>query len=290
MTNYASILTIRAPEGRIDTSQLFDANHQHNTNSPVDQFLENTLLLNKHWTNLGSDEEIPSELGRLLLIGYASAVEGYMRSLISGLVCVDPFTKEKCSAYQVPFAAALHHTSELLPEALLEETSFSTENVISNTLTKFVDVTIVNNSTKLLLEDFNLLMQLRHCCTHRFGKLGIKNATILGLSLHSPLLEKPVKLDKAAMSKIADLIFTLVKSINNEVFELVMKRSATKKLGSNSFPGIGWSWNIARDRTTFNRYYKVFRSEKDATPSPPAEQVYRGFRDEFRLVGKSKKS
>jgi len=253
--------------------------------SPVDQFLEDTLLLNRHWTRLAAGEDLPPELGRLLLIGYASAVEGYMRALIRKLIHVDPFSREICSKQQVSYAAAIHHKPELLPDALLEEASFSSEDVIPKSLTKYVGFGNLSGATKTLLEDFETLMQLRHCCTHRFGKLGVKNATALGLHSHGALLEKPVKLDKAAMATIADLAFSLVKSINNDVFGFVIKRSATAKLQARSSIGIGWTWHIGRDRAKFKAYYDIFRSERDATPSPSADDVYKLFRQEHRNVG-----
>lgn len=284
MTSYASIVTVRAPRQRIDTTNWFDSTYRDSGMSPVDQFLEDTLQLNRHWTRLDVNEELPPDLGRLLLIGYASAVEGYMRALIRKLIHVDPFSREICSKQQVSYAAAIHHTPELLPDALLEESSFSSEDVIPKSLNKYVGFQNFSGATKTLLEDFETLMQLRHCCTHRFGKLGVKNATALGLHSHSTLLEKPVKLDKAAMATIADLAFSLVKSINNDVFGFVMKRSATAKLHARNEIGIGWTWNIARDRNRFRGYYNIFCSLRDATPSPSADHVYQLFRQEHRNV------
>ncbi|MGS0758993.1 hypothetical protein ACVBEH_32050, partial [Roseateles sp. GG27B] len=76
--------------------------------------------LNKQWSSLGSVQEVVPELGRLILVGYASAVEGYMRSLIRKLVYSDPYTRLLCAPMQLSYAAALHHRSAMLPDALLE--------------------------------------------------------------------------------------------------------------------------------------------------------------------------
>jgi hypothetical protein len=285
MSNYTSIVSVRAPRSRIDTSTLFDSTYSEANDSPVDQFLKNSLLLNMHWTALPEDRDLAPELSRLLLIGYASAVEGYMRSLIRRLVHIDPFTRNICSTFQVSFAAAVHHSPDLLPDALLEETSFSTQEVIPKTLQKFIGFSSKSASTKLLLEDFDALMQLRHCCTHRFGKLGAKNAIALGLQSHSALLEKPVKIDKIAMGSIADIAFSLVKSINNDVWAFVIERTATGRLPSRVEPGIGWTWHKSRDRARFDSYYQIFRSLQDATPSPSAGSIYNLFRDTHKRVG-----
>jgi hypothetical protein len=285
MASYATIVTVPARRQRIDTSCLFDATYQDAGMSPVDQFVEDTVLLNRHWTGLPNGQEVAPELSRLLLIGYASAVEGYMRALIRKLVHVDPYTSEQCAKHQVSFAAAIHHSRDMLPDALLEEASFSSEGAIAGALSKYIGFGNLTGATRALLDDFEMLMHLRHCCTHRFGKLGVKNATALGLHSHGALLEKPIKLDKTAMETIADLTFTLVKSINNDVFGFVMKRTATTRLPSRDSVGIGWAWHLARDRARFMAYYDIFCSHLDATPSPAADDVYRLFRDEHRRVG-----
>jgi hypothetical protein len=285
MSNFGIIVNVRPPIRAIDTTTLFDENHEDTSISPVDQFLDNCTPLNRHWSSLREDQEVEPELGRLLLVGYASAVEGYMRSLIRKLVHNDPYTQLKCSAMQLSFAAALHHQRPMLPDALLEEISFSTQKVIAPTLTKYVGIPSLSNGTKKLLDEFDLILQLRHCCTHRFGKLGVKNATELGLNSHRNFLEKPVNVNKIALDSIADLTFSMVKSINNDVFTFVLTRSATEKLAGNTKPGIGWTWNKARDRKDFKIYYDIFCSKRDATPSPAAESIYELFRNQYRKVG-----
>lgn len=285
MINYVSIVTVRAPKVPIDTAALFDSGYTEKNVSPIYEFLENCVLLNGHWTKLGPAQELSPEMSRLLLIGYVSAVEGYMRSLIRKLIICDPFTRDICAPLQLSFAAVLHHAPEALPDALLEETSFSTQKVIASALLKFVGLKQPSVGTRKLLDEFDLILQVRHCCTHRFGKLGAKNATALGLHAHGDLLEKPVVITKSAMASVADLAFTLAKSINNDVFGFVMERSATGKLPFQIVPGIGWTWHKSRDRARFKNYYAIFSSTCDATPSLCADDVYELFRNAHRNVG-----
>lgn len=289
MDNYSSIVAVRATRTPLDTTKFFDETHVETNESPVDQFLENSLLLNRHWTTLAPDVDVQPELSRLFLLGYVSAVEGYMRSLIRRLVHTDIFTRNQCESLQLSYGAVLHHNSAGLPDALLEETVFSTQKAIPSAILKFVGMEKLSTGTTSLLVEYDRICQLRHCCTHRFGKLGVKNATALGLSTHSRFLEKPILLKKGAMGDIADLTFTLVKSINNDVFGFVMRRSATTKLPSQDTPGIGWTWNKARDKVRFEAYYAIFRSAKDATPSLPAVDIYELFRNAHCDVGKTKK-
>lgn len=285
MSNFSTIVTVRATRRAIDTSSLFDASYVDSKASPVDQFLENCLALNRQWSSLAPTEDVVPELGRLILVGYVSAVEGYMRSLIRKLIHLDPYTRDICASFQLSFAAALHHERDMLPDALLEETSFSTQKVIGSSLIKFVGVKQLSAGTTKLLDEFDQILHLRHCCTHRFGKLGAKNATALGLGVHGSLLEKPVRLSKTALEDIADLTFSMVKSINNDVFKSVLDRAATTKLPGASALGIGWTWNKSRDRKAFKTYYDVFCSTKDASPSPSAEELYDLFRAQYKKVG-----
>jgi len=288
--DFAAILAVRDSKIQLDTLQLFDVTHDDSDISPIDQFIENSLRLNKLWAVGDSSQEIEPEIGILLLLGYISAVESYMRALIRRLIACDQFSQQNCESFQVSFGAALHHKPNVLPEALLEETVFSGKDEIAKALNKFVGFQI--NSHKALtalLAQYEIVCQLRHCCVHRFGKLGAKNAITFGLESHKEFLEKPVLLKKQSISSIADLLITLVKSINIEVFRHVMIRSAAGTLEGQDKPGIGWSWKKNKDKKIFCRYYSVFASQKDALKSPTADDLYERFRRVYQNVGKKKK-
>lgn len=285
--DFAAILAVRDFNTKLDTLVLFDVMHDDSDVSPIDQFIENSLRLNKLWAIGDLSQEIAPEIGILLLLGYVSAVESYMRVLIRRLISIDQFSQQSCVSFQVSFGAALHHKLDVLPEALLEETVFSGKDEIIKALRKFIGLDIKNNKAlTALLDQYEIVCQLRHCCIHRFGKLGAKNAITFGLQSHKEFLEKPVLLRRQAISSIADLLITLVKSINIEAFRHVMIRSATSTLDGQDKLGIGWTWNKRKDKTIFGYYYSVFASQKDAQKSPPAGQLYERFRNVYRNVGK----
>lgn len=286
--DYAAIVAVRNPRGTIDTTTLFDVTSPAVEQSPYDQFLHNSVQLNRHWTGLGQNEEISSELGILLLLGYVSAVEGYMRALVRRLINCDPFSQNECESLQVAYGAVLHHNSDALSDALLEETVFSSGPSIGAALGKFVGFKSLSANTKGLIDQYDAICQLRHCCVHRFGKLGAKNATALGLARHSEFLEKRVLIRKADMVDIADLLFAMVKSINNEVFGFVLKRSATAKLPDANVVGIGWTWKVREDSIRFAKYYSIFVSKNDATPSPSQRVIYEKFRAAHQNVGRQR--
>lgn len=285
--DFAAILAVREFKSKLDTLVLFDVKHDDSDISPIDQFIENSLRLNKLWAIGDPSQEIEPEIGILLLLGYISAVESYMRALIRRLIACDQFSQQTCESFQVSFGAALHHKPNVLPEALLEETVFSGKDEITKALNKFIGFQINSNKAlTALLVQYEIVCQLRHCCVHRFGKLGAKNAIAFGLESHKEFLEKPVLLKKQSIASIADLLITLVKSINIEVFRHVMIRSATIKLEGQDKPGIGWTWNKRKDKKAFGRYYSVFASQKDAQKSPTIDDLYERFRKVYRNVGK----
>lgn len=285
LEDYAAIVSVRNPQKIIDTTTFFDINSNESEQSPYDQFLHNSIQLNKNWALLRADQEIDPEMGILLLLGYVSAIEGYMRALIRRLVNCDPFSQKACESFQVTYGAVMHHHRNSLSDALLEETVFSTGPSIGNALQKFIGSNPLSGNTKSLINQYDAICQLRHCCVHRFGKLGAKNAIALGLLEHSPFLEKRVVIRKAEMADIADLIFGLVKSINNEVFGYVLKRSATSKLTEGASIGLGWTWSVRKDTSRFAKYYSIFASRNDAPPSPPQREIYERFRSAHRNVG-----
>ena len=277
MDNYGAIVTVTQRQSPVDTTQLFDQAYVERDLSPLDQFFSNCVQLNRLWLN-GS---VPPELGRLLLLGYVSAVESYMRSLISRLVHIDPYCANKCHSHVVSYGAAIHHKVQSLADALLEETVFSTAGNIENALKKFAGIEKIQAGTKKLIGDFNQLCHLRHCCTHRFGKLGVKNAIELGFSKYKPFIEKPVTIDSVAIQEVADVVFNLVKAINNDVFSEVMSRTVLHK-NEDGTMGVGWFWHKTRDRARFKNYYDIFSSIEDSLPSPSSDEVYEAFRKHFR--------
>ncbi|WP_115562354.1 hypothetical protein [Xanthomonas arboricola] len=258
--------------------------HDDSGVSPFDQFYENTLRLNKLWAAQGADFVMPPELGILLLLGYVSAVESFMRALLRRVVSIDKYSQVNCEKQQLSFGAAMHHNQKMLPEALLEETVFSGKDNIVKAVKKFIDVAVDSKDVLALLDQYDSVCELRHCCVHRFGKLGTKNAISLGLQGHRQVIEKPLNLSAGDIASIADLLITLVRSLNNFVFGSVLSRTATGVLKGGSTRGLGWTWVKSRDRALYRRYYTIFASIQPGAESMAADEMYDRFRDVFKGV------
>jgi hypothetical protein len=278
--DYSAITTIGNPGSPCSaTVGLFNCAYVEASVSAIATFIENCREINKLWAG---DDAISPEFGRLLLLGYVSAVESFFRTVLRSIINTDAKAQSDAHSYVVPFGAVLYHNKNIVAEALLEGYSFASEKDVRGAFTKFLDVPNVSDGIKTMLADYEKVCQLRHCCVHRFGKLGTQNGIVLGLERHSGALEKPLSLDKQMLGDIASWLMSFAKATNNYMFKTLLERSVIEK---NPYK-ITWAWSYTKDRAKFERLYKLFHTSKDANPSPSAEELY----DRFKSVKQPQKA
>jgi hypothetical protein len=219
---------------------------------------------------------LPAEVSAMVVLGYMSAIESYFRALVRGLIHIDHHVQKLAEPMTVSFAAALHHTRALLPEALIEDMSFAGAKSVQLMLKEIIGIK-GNLPVELdaVLAEFKKICEIRHCCVHRFGRLGAKNAQVLGMAEHSANLENAFAPTFDDLLTIADILRTFVKTINNFVFQSVVERLSddqSRKLGI-ACPWV-WSWNYERDRERFAGYYVLFASKIDSPPSAGEDVIY----------------
>lgn len=274
---YFELCNIPAITSNFKTEDKFFEEYEDSALSPIDLFIMNTRELNK----LMGENYNPA-LGNLILLGYASAAESYFRTLIRKLIIVDEYIQTIIAEKTVSYAAAYHHTKELLPEALMENYSFTSPKNINDTLKDLLGIKgnkpeYIENISK----EFFKICELRHCCVHRFGKLGSKNATRLGLDNHYHYLEKPIKLEKEDVNDLANIVTSFVKTLNNYIYQTIMDRTASnknKEKQGEKYYKKEWSWNYNKDRKRFEKYYYIFCTTKDTIKSVPVKESYELFR------------
>jgi hypothetical protein len=270
--DYSAITTIGAPGMPCaSTVELFNCDYVEDSASAIDAFIENCKEINKLWT---ASTAISPEFSRLLLLGYVSAVESFFRKVLRSIINTDAKAQADAHSYVVPFGAVLYHDRKTVAEALLEGYSFAGEKDVKAAFTKFLDVANLTDGIKTMLIEYEKVCQLRHCCVHRFGKLGTQNGIVLGLEQHSLALEKPLSLDKQKLEDIASWLMSFAKAMNNYMFRTLLERSVNDK---NPYR-LAWSWSYAKDRPKFERLYKLFQTTKDANPSPSAGELYERFK------------
>jgi hypothetical protein len=164
-------------------SIFINASYNDKFFSPIDQYINNCIQINKIWVSKSSVEPA---LGRILLLGYISAVESYFRAIFRLMTNIDPRIQTTIQLFVVSYAAAMSHTKDMLVEALLESYSFSGQGDVRKAFEKFLGIGQgrLDKDIDTLLHEYERICQLRHCCAHRFGKLGSSNGLSLGLKWH----------------------------------------------------------------------------------------------------------
>ncbi|QQO72611.1 hypothetical protein [Morganella morganii] len=216
------------------------------------QFFSLATSLNSEWY----------QLANLVILGLVSSVETYFRSIIRKLLIIDEHSKRHSYSSTVTYGAALHHQKTLLPEALLENASFTSSSNIVKSLNAFLDINLGGYSKIPSLNsaffDYDTVCNLRHCVVHRSGHLGSNNALSLGLDEYCKFLEKPISVDFHGIQEIAVVCDTLVKEINDKLFLDTMSRTVKK---------FDWSGDLRKDKNLFKPYFDLFSPALTNTPS-----------------------
>lgn len=275
--DYFDLCRQTAITSSFETNKKFKKIEETKKLSPIDLFLVNTVELNKL-----IDANYSPILGNLLLLGYVSAAESYIRTLIRKLINLDSYVATIVAEKTVSFAAAVHHEKELLPEALLEDFSLAGPYNVFETLKEMIGMKGERPSSLVLpSEEFRKVCELRHCCVHRFGKLGSKNAIRLGLLDHIDYLEAPVTLEQADIEEVAFIVENFIRALNNHVFKFILERTAKNKVdekGATISPyAVNWTWDYFQDKERFSSYYDTFSVTKEPHPSMPPEICYQKF-------------
>lgn len=229
--------------------------------SAIDQFFAATRSLN---ILLPVRNNYTPQLGHLVLLGHMSATESYFRTMIRRAILIDRIAQAAVHNLDISYAAAQHQRdTKLLPEALLEKTSFSSSANIAASLKSFLGIKgEVPLQVQAVLEQFSKVCQLRHCLVHRFGKLGSRNAVNLGIDSHKGLLEKPLSVGYDDIQIAFDILRQCVTIVNNHVFFVLVTRIPD------------WKGIWGKDKKAFNSYYIQFATATDTPTSPDAKDIY----------------
>ena len=272
----------------IRSQSLFDLSYQEPTKSPIDIYESNMLSYKKllgcfvfepstsNYISLASESnEEWSKLSNLLILGFISSVESYLRCLLRRLLLIDDKSRSKSYSKSVTYGAAIHHDKLLLPEALMEDCSFHSAYNIKETVKSVTGVSLSNlKKTPALntaFSDFDFIGQLRHCVVHRSGLFGSNNALSLGLDEYHEYLEKPIKLELTVVQEAAKACDTLVKELNDTLFSEFLNRTI------NIYD---WKGDLRSDAKYFDKYFNVF---SPASNKDKKLECYHEFRDVHNL-------
>lgn len=264
-----------------ETHKKFDEISVDSNESPLDLFITNTKQL--HLLRSG---DITNTQSHLLLLGYVSAAESYLRALIRKLINHDEYIQSIVADKTVSYAAAQFHKKELLPEALLEDFSLASPYNVFETLRDIIGMK-GHRPVEMLKcsSEFMKVCELRHCCVHRFGKLGSKNAIRLGLAEHSEHLEKSIILNNDDLEQIAFIVDNFIRTLNNTVFKFIINRTVENKNKEKSGEKLydaEWTWVYEKDIDRFEKYHKIFSAKNDTLPGLSLKDSYQLFVNTYK--------
>jgi hypothetical protein len=282
-----TITPFSAPtKGKLDTENWFNLTHVTSVQSPVDEFRSNLAQINVLYLGADARGDYMPMLGSLVYLGMVSAAEGYFRSLLRRLILVDEACRHNASSRTLTYGAALHHTEDLLPEALLEGISLANTKNVATELKTLCNISHMSKEGNVpvtlerLFNNFESICQVRHCGIHRFGKLGSQQALRLGMDKHKPLLEKPLALTVQQLQEIAEALEALIRAVNSYCFADILKRTySAGPTGKDKAKLYQKNWQLdwIQDRMRFTEYYDIFASVGGSQPSDSVENMYGAF-------------
>lgn len=259
MPNFSHRINLTATAiAPIDTSTCFNKTHIEVLQSPIDNCFEKMNNLNiihvRFSTIPGITPALTETQNNLILLGYISAVESYLREIIRKLIILDKPSRSSSFSQQLSYGAAINYPEHLLPEALLEKSSYASKSNIIEAFRNFIGIKgNIPNELDAALDEFEKICHFRHCVVHRFGKLGSSNAIKFGLDEHSDCLEKPLSLDTAKLYNSYQICENTVLVINHFLFTKILERSVKPDITP-------WEWDLRKDRKEFSEYYNLFSS------------------------------
>lgn len=257
--------------GTLNTSDFFDTNHIHSENSAIEDFIEKRIALFKLIKPYESDiDSLPVELSNMLILGFVSAVESYLRKVLRQIIVNDPIATRKSENQLIKYGAVLSQNDvNLLPEAIMEEYSFTNGKNIKESIKTLTGISIVDKDTILnnSLCEFSKVCQLRHCVVHRFNLLGSNNAISLGLNEHKRYIESSISINFDQLNEIVMVCDNTVKAINNYLFSKIMQRTYSDRI-------VNWTNDFRTDKKKFMKYYNIFKDSRNTTE---CKVIYREF-------------
>jgi hypothetical protein len=229
----------------------------------LDQYLEAATLppapIDQYWQSVssilryGTEERLSSTrfLGRLLLLGIVSASEGYVRGILAGCLEQCPHCRSHASKQQVHLGGLLWHGQSGFSRSAFEHSSFCSKDEIKSAYNKYLNVDLKDSNFQSILAEYENVCQLRHGIVHVDGLLPGRNAVTLDI----PSYDGPVKISIgfAELQSAADVVTTLIYTLNRMMFEEMLRRWATT-----------WrtraDWQPVKESKQFDALWRLFVS------------------------------
>ncbi|HGW5893121.1 hypothetical protein JR313_16965 [Pseudomonas aeruginosa] len=272
-TPYKSLVSGPRTSSKFD-STIYFRDVELIDSSPIERFISQREILTKILGKEDDSEEWRIK-ANLAIIGIVSGVESYFRAIIRRVLISDEDSRAHSYRNKVSYGAVLFHLSHLLPEALLEDSTFVSKETILKNVKNFLGLPINPQQVPALdtaLDEFEKVCHLRHCIAHRSGLLGSKNAIELGLDKFSIYLEKPISPTLDSVNNVFNICQNLVLEFNDQIFDCIVTRSIPKGI---------WTGDLRKDKKIYSPLFATF----SPTPNDMDElrRSYRSFTNHFGI-------
>ena len=225
---------------------------QESLGAPIDSYRASTSAILAYGTTERLNES--AFLGRLLVLGLVSAVEGYVRGVLSACMEVCPIAQATASSQRIDLGGLLWHGKSGFSRSAFEHSSFSSREELSKAYKNFIGFKLDDTVFKSILDEYETICHLRHGIVHSDGFLPGRNAVFLDI----PRFSKParIKISFAQLQEIGSVVNTLVFTLNRELFSEMCKRWA-----------IDWrrraDWDISNEMPLFGKLWAAFHSASE---------------------------
>lgn len=250
MFDIADYVNESAPTSRL--GNLVNYLREEDLTAPIDMYKRSISNILQYAT---SDRLLEHDfLGRLLALGIVSSAEAYIRSMLSACVEICPMSQAISSKQTIHLGGVIWHGRDGFSRSAFEHHSFASKDDIASACKKYTGINLDDINFKSILEEYELVCQLRHGIVHSDGLLPGKNAVLLDI----PRYKKPVRIvvRYQHIQDMAAVVNTLVATINRHVFAQMCKRWA-----------IDWrnraDWNPSDEIGSFRMLWSIFHSKEE---------------------------
>ncbi len=232
--------------------------------SPIDVYLQNSIEI----VLLGTPDAITAKpiLGRMILLGIISEVEGYFKQILANCVNQCSICRSHAASQHIPFAAIDYYEESELEIALVESVSFASVGELAKHTKKLTGLDLNGQEIKAVIQPFDQICHLRHASVHARGALGSGNMRELA---HATSSRQQVNLSFSDIQSIVAACHNLVRVYNRELFFRVIERW----LKEHRFIG---DWKS--DRKIFGPIFNSFYSRIDACDPKNSYAAYQALK------------
>lgn len=233
--------------------------------APIDVYLKGVASI----IGYGTRERLEQSdfIGRLLLLGIVSAAEGYMRSILAACIESCPVCRAVSSEKQINLGGLLWHGRDGFSRSAFEHASFTSRKELVKACREFIGYDLEDAKFKSILEQFDIVCQLRHGVVHGDGFLPGRNAVMLDI----PRYDSPVRITirYSHLQDVAASVNTLILTLNRELFAEMCKRWA-----------VDWrkraDWVPDRESQMFGQIWSTFFSSEANRYRPGRTKLKKG--------------